>query len=123
MSPQEVVATFVASVERGDIDEALKQLAPECEYDNVPMGKNIGHEAIRQTLAIFVSPENPPRFEVIRQVAQGNLVFNERVDHLVVGGKPLEVPVVGVWEIDSGTSKITLWRDYFDMGQISSQMA
>ena len=123
MSPQEVVATFVASVERGDIDEALKQLAPECEYDNVPMGKNIGHEAIRQTLAMFVSPENPPRFEVIRQVAQGNLVFNERVDHLVVGGKPLEVPVVGVWEIDSGTSKITLWRDYFDMGQISSQMA
>ena len=123
MSPQEVVATIVAAVERGDIDEALKQLAPECEYDNVPMGKNIGHEAIRQTLAMFVSPENPPRFEVIRQVAQGNLVFNERVDHLVVGGKPLEVPVVGVWEIDSGTSKITLWRDYFDMGQISSQMA
>jgi limonene-1,2-epoxide hydrolase len=30
---------------------------------------------------------------------------------------------VGVWEIDPASAKITLWRDYFDMGQVSSQMA
>jgi len=123
MSPEEVIATFVAAVERGDIDEALKHMAPDCEYDNVPMGKNVGHEAIRQTLAMFVSPENPARFEVVRQAAQGNLVFNERVDRLTIGGKRVEVPVVGVWEVDPGSAKITLWRDYFDMGQVSSQMA
>ncbi len=123
MSPEQVIATFVAAVERGDIDEALKHMAPDCEYDNVPMGKNVGHDAIRQTLAMFVSPENPARFEVVRQAAQGNLVFNERVDRLTIGGKKIEVPVVGVWEVDPASAKITLWRDYFDMGQVSSQMA
>jgi limonene-1,2-epoxide hydrolase len=123
MSPEDVIATFVAVVERGDIDEALKLMAPDCEYDNVPIGKNVGHEAIRQQLATFVSPENPTRFEIVRQAAQGNIVFNERVDHLVIGGKQLELPVVGVWEIDPATDKITLWRDYFDLGQVNSQMA
>jgi limonene-1,2-epoxide hydrolase len=32
------------------------------------------------------------------------------------------MPVAGVWEVDPATEKITLWRDYFDMGQISSQI-
>jgi limonene-1,2-epoxide hydrolase len=122
VSAEEVVATFIAAVERGDVDEALKHVAPECEYDNVPIGKAVGPDAIRQTLAMFVSPENPARFEIVRQAVDGNLVFNERVDHLVIGGAQLDVPVAGVWEVDPATDRITLWRDYFDMGQITSQM-
>jgi limonene-1,2-epoxide hydrolase len=123
MSPAEVVAAFVAAVEQGDVDAALAHLAPEREYDNVPIGKAIGHEAIRQTLITFVSPENPARFQVVRQAAQRDVVFNERIDRLVVGEKPLEVSVVGVWEVDPATEKITLWRDYFDLGQVNSQLA
>lgn len=122
MTAEEIVATFIAAVERGDVDEALKHMASDAEYDNVPMGKNVGHDAIRQTLSMFVSPQNPAQFEVVRQAVQGNLVFNERVDRLVFGGKQIEVPVVGVWEVDPSTEKITLWRDYFDMGQITAQM-
>jgi limonene-1,2-epoxide hydrolase len=123
MSPEDIVAAFVAAVEQGDVDEALAHLAPECEYDNVPIGKAIGHEAIRQTLAMFVSRENPAHFEVVRQAAQGNVVFNERIDRMVLEGKPLEISVVGVWEVEPATEKITLWRDYFDMGQVNSQLA
>jgi limonene-1,2-epoxide hydrolase len=70
-----------------------------------------------------VSSDNPAHFEVVRQAAQGNLVFNERVDRLVFGGKQIEVPVVGVWEVDPASEKITLWRDYFDLGQITAQMS
>jgi limonene-1,2-epoxide hydrolase len=123
MSPEDVIAAFVAAVEQGDLDAALAHMAPECEYDNVPIGKAIGHEAIRQTLAMFVAPENPAQFKVLRQAAQGNVVFNERIDRMVVGGKELEIPVAGVWEVDPATEKITLWRDYFDMGQVNSQLA
>jgi limonene-1,2-epoxide hydrolase len=42
---------------------------------------------------------------------------------MVVGGKPLEISVVGVWEVDPATEKITLWRGYFDMSQVNSQLA
>jgi limonene-1,2-epoxide hydrolase len=123
MSPEDVIAAFVAAVEQGNVDAALLHLAPECEYDNVPIGKAVGHEAIRQTLAMFVAPENPAQFKVLRQAAQGNVVFNERIDRMVVGGKEVEIAVAGVWEVDPTTGKITLWRDYFDMGQVNSQLA
>jgi limonene-1,2-epoxide hydrolase len=123
MSAEEVVATFIAAIGRGDIDEALKHMAPDCEYDNVPIGKAVGHDAIRQTLSMFVTPDSPADFKILREAVQGNLVFNERVDRLAIGGKPIEIPVAGVWEVDPSTDKITLWRDYFDMGQLNAQMA
>ena len=113
MNAEGLVAEFIAAVERGNIDAALGYLAPDCEYDNVPMSKAIGHEQIRATLSMFVGPDNPAEFKVLRQAATGNIVMNERVDRLKIGGKDVEVPVVGVWEVSG--DKITLWRDYFDM--------
>ncbi len=98
-------------------------MAPDCEYDNVPIGKNIGPDAIRQTLATFVTSENPPEFKIVRQIAQGNVVFNERVDRVQLGSREMIIPVAGVWEVDPTTSKLKLWRDYFDVSQVGSQSA
>jgi len=70
---------------------------------------------------MFVSPDNPAEFKVVRQVAAGNLVMNERLDRMTMDDKLIEIPVVGVWEIQG--DKITLWRDYFDMGMVNNQMA
>ena len=123
MNAEGVVAEFVAALERGDLDGAMAYLAPDCEYDNVPMSKAIGHEQIRGVLGMFVGPDNPLEFKVLRQTASGNTVMNERIDRLTVGDKHIELPVAGVWEVDGATSKITLWRDYFDMGQFNSQMS
>ena len=121
MTAEQVVDDFIAAVEKGDIDAALGYLAADAEYDNVPMAKAVGHEEIRTTLAMFVSPENPGQFEIIRQAASGNVVMNERIDRLQMNGKPLEVRVAGVFEVQG--DKITLWRDYFDMAQVTSQMS
>ena len=113
MSPEEVVALFIDAIERGDPDGALAFMAPDCEYDNVPIGKAIGHHAIRDMLALFVAPGDDAavgagidvrmvRFEIVRQAVQGHMLFNERIDHLLVGGKPIAMAVVGVWETDPG---------------------
>ena len=40
------------------------------------------------------------------------LVLNERVDRFNMGGRWVELPLAGVFEIKAG--KIVLWRDYFD---------
>ena len=123
MNAEGVVAGFIAAIERGDLEGAMGYLAPDCEYDNVPMSKAIGHEQIRGVLGMFVGPSNPLEFKVLRQAATGNVVMNERIDVLTIGDKQVELPVAGVWEVDTATNKITLWRDYFDMGQFNSQMA
>jgi limonene-1,2-epoxide hydrolase len=121
MNAEGLVAEFIAAIERGDIDGALSYLAPTCEYDNVPISKAVGHEEIKAILGMFVSADSPTQFRIVRQVASGNLVMNERVDRLAIGGKTVELPVAGVWEVEG--DKIVLWRDYFDVGQMNSQLA
>ena len=60
-------------------------------------------------------------FATHRQVANGNLVMNERTDTLTMGDKTVALPVMGAFEIADG--KIKAWRDYFDMAQFQSGMA
>ncbi len=120
MSPEEVVAAFIAAIEQRDIDAALAHLAPDCEYDNVPMSKALGHEAVRAVLGPFVQGATAVEFKVLRQAAAGRVVLNERLDRFEVNGRWIEIPVAGVWEVEGG--KIALWRDYFDLAQLTSQM-
>jgi limonene-1,2-epoxide hydrolase len=116
---QAIVTTFIAAIERGDVDGAIACMTEDCEYDNVPMAKAIGHEQIRTTLSMFISPDAKTQFEIIRQAATGNVVMNERIDRLTVFGKQVELPVAGVFEVRDG--KIALWRDYFDLQQFTNQ--
>ena len=124
MNAEETVAKFIAAIERLDIDGVLALMASDAEYDNVPMSKAIGHDAIRGVLQMFLSGgADSVRFEVLRQAATGNIVMNERIDHLEMGGKLVKIAVAGIFEIDPSTGLITLWRDYFDVGQLTAQMS
>jgi limonene-1,2-epoxide hydrolase len=51
----------------------------------------------------------------------GHAVLTERVDRLQVQGKPVEIKVMGTFELNEA-GKITAWRDYFDLGQLMSQI-
>ena len=50
---------------------------------------------------------------MLNTAVRGNLVFTERVDRFTMGGRKIDLPVAGVFEIRNG--KIAAWRDYFDM--------
>jgi limonene-1,2-epoxide hydrolase len=123
MSAEDTVAAFITAIEKGDIDAAVSFMAEDAEYDNVPISKAIGHDQIKATLQMFISPDAPTEFKVLRQAASGNIVMNERIDSLTINGTHVEVPVAGVWEVDPSSGKITLWRDYFDMQQFTQQMS
>lgn len=49
----------------------------------------------------------------------GNVVFTERVDHVVMkdGSTSMSIPVVGVTEFKDG--KISEWREYFDTAALA----
>ena len=59
---------------------------------------------------------------VKRQMSSGNSVMNERVDRFEINGTWVELPVVGVFEVNDD-DRITLWRDYFDLETYMRQMA
>ena len=46
-------------------------------------------------------------------------MLTERVDKFSLGGKNVELPVMGVFELTDG--KISAWRDYFDMAAWTRQ--
>jgi limonene-1,2-epoxide hydrolase len=61
--------------------------------------------------------------KILKSVHDGNVVFNERVDTIVMeNGKKVDIPVAGMFELnDSG--KIKVWRDYFDLATFTKQMS
>lgn len=121
MEPEEIVSAFLAAVEAKDTGAAAALLAQDIRYENMPIDPIIGREAVIATLTMFLEPASEVDWPVLRQVVDGNCVFNERLDRFKIGDGWLELPVAGVFEVDHGV--ITLWRDYFDMGAYQRQMA
>lgn len=122
MSPEATVNEFIRLVVSMDLDGACELVRADVEYDNVPMGKNVGPDGIKSFLQPMVDGLDEVQFVVHRQTATGNVVMNERTDRFRLGENWLELPVAGVFEVD-GDGKISLWRDYFDMATFTDQMA
>jgi limonene-1,2-epoxide hydrolase len=121
MTAEEIVDQFIARVVAQDLDAACELVADDLEYDNVPMGKNHGPAGLKAFLGAMAGGVADLQFVVHRQVAAGDLVFNERTDRFLVGDRWFDLPVAGVFELRDG--KIVLWRDYFDMGPVNDLIA
>jgi limonene-1,2-epoxide hydrolase len=120
MTPTEIVRTFISSLEAQEYDRAFTLIGADCEYDNVPMSKTFGREAIRQSLEGFLTSASVVDWVIVREAATGNIVFNERIDRFKMAHGWVEIPVTGVWEVVDG--HIVLWRDYFDLATFQRQM-
>jgi len=118
-SPLDVVHAFLKAMETLDYDTALPYIAETCEYENMPMGKVHGPAGVRSVLEPFFAPTLENEFKILRELAQGPLVFVERLDRHRIAKGWVELPVNGVFEVHDG--KITLWRDYFDAATITSK--
>jgi len=120
MNPAETVTAFIRAIERKDLDAALALVTSDVEYDNVPMSKVHGPDAIRTTLGPFLAGASAIEWIVHRQTATGDVVMNERTDRFHMAKGWIEIAVVGVWELRGG--KIALWRDYFDLASFTKQL-
>ena len=113
MSPEAVVDAMIAALERKDLTEAVTYMAPDIEYDNVPMGKVHGHAEVAAALKPFFARCDGVRWEIQHQVAAGDVVMNERVDCFQFGDRWAEIAVAGLFVVRDG--RVSLWRDYFDL--------
>ena len=87
----------------------------------MPMPPVRGKDAIRSVLDMFLKPAESVEFVILHVAAVDNAVLTERLDVFLIGGKKVELPVAGVFEVEAG--KIAAWRDYFDMATWSRQTA
>jgi limonene-1,2-epoxide hydrolase len=112
-SNEEIVRRFCAAFSRRDVDELIGFFAPGAVYHNIPLSPATGVDAIRDALQMFVPGSPEIEFEILRMASRDSVVFTERIDRMTFNGKPVQLPVTGVFELDGG--RITAWRDYFDM--------
>ncbi len=118
-APVETVQAFVAAIARKDFDTALNYVAENCEYENIPMSKVTGPSGVRAVLEPFLAPTLDNEFHVRRLVADGPVVFVERLGRHHIDTGWVELPVPGVFEVHDG--KITVWNDYFDLAMLVKQ--
>lgn len=119
MSPAETVKRFLSIMMEKDYDKGLALVAPDVEYDNVPIGKVAGPEGIRAVLEPFFGPTITNEYKVIRELTDGATVILERLDRHLLDSGWVELPVTGIFEVKEG--KIALWRDYFDAPTLMSK--
>ncbi len=122
MDAEATVNEFIHRVVTGDFAGAGELVADDLEYDNVPIGKNIGRDALVSFLAAMTKGVDELQFETHRQTCTGNVVMNERTDRFRTGEAWISLPVAGVFEVGAD-GRIVLWRDYFDMKMYTDQLA
>ncbi len=112
-SAEQVVRDFCAAVERLDIDEVMDYFTDDATYHNVTATgePSVGKAAVRESLG-YLSEWERTRWEISSLAVSGNVVFAERVDRTDAGGRHVDLPLVGMFEIDG--ERIRHWRDYFD---------
>lgn len=110
----QVIRDFVAAWERLDADEIAGYFTEDGTYHNIPVGPVSGRANVRELIAGFIKDWTATNWDVLTLVESGNTVVAERVDHIHMGEKQVDLPCLGIFEMEGG--KIKVWRDYFDLG-------
>jgi limonene-1,2-epoxide hydrolase len=116
---EKVVSDFCQAFARRNLDEIMNFFSEDAVYHNIPMDPARGKAAIKAVINTFLPGSQSIEFKILHTASMGNVVMNERVDMFVMGGKHVQLPVAGVFEVRGG--KIAAWRDYFDMAMFTKQ--
>ena len=116
--PEVIVREFCDAWSRSDLDEIMSYFAADAVYHNIPMDPVVGTDAIRTFIEGFTAMVDRIEFEINHLAVNGNVVLTERVDTFVRPAGAIGLPVMGTFELTDG--KITAWRDYFDMLQVTA---
>jgi limonene-1,2-epoxide hydrolase len=107
------VRNFIAAWSRLDVDELVGFFTEDGTYHNMMAKPVNGRENLRQFIGGFVKGWTATQWDIINIMSRSDIVFAERVDRTRVGDKKVDLPCVGVFEMEGG--KIKVWRDYFDL--------
>lgn len=107
-----MVRRFIAAWERRETQFIIDSFTEDAVYHSMPLPPIVGKPAIAEFVTGFADVP-PGRLEIHRQLASGDVVMNERTDDIVINGRPVTLPICGVFEIEGG--RIKAWREYFDL--------
>ena len=117
-SAEEVVRDFCAAASTRDAAVLRAFFSDDVVYHNIPMEPAEGIDATMAVIDMFLGMCDALEFEVHHLASDGTTVLTERTDIFTINGKSAPLPVMGAFQGVDG--KITAWRDYFDMAQVTA---
>ena len=115
-----IISQFIEAWTDLDPDALADYFTEDGTYHNMPAQPVSGRDAIRQFITAFLASWKETQWEVLNIVGNGDLVFAERIDRTKTTQGNVDLPCVGVFEMQDG--KIRMWRDYFDMSTYMNAM-
>jgi uncharacterized protein (TIGR02246 family) len=100
----------------GDVGAMAAFFAPDLAMTDMPRGREFDLAETTAMLSAFLARSPRLRIELLRLSVSGAAVFTERIDHMVLNGRPLSMPVAAVFEFAAG--RIRRWREYYDRGPL-----
>jgi limonene-1,2-epoxide hydrolase len=117
-SAEQVVRDFCAAASTRDPEVLRAFFSDDVVYHNIPMAPAEGIEATMAVIDMFLGMCQALEFEVHHVASDGTTVLTERTDIFTIKGTSAPLPVMGAFDVVDG--KITAWRDYFDMAQVTA---
>ena len=115
---EQVVRDFCTAASTRDPEVLRAFFSDDVVYHNIPMAPAEGIEATMAVIDMFLGMCDALEFQVHHLASDGETVLTERSDVFTIKGKSLPLPVMGAFHVADG--KITAWRDYFDMAQVTA---
>ena len=106
-----MIREFFQAWERRDTDQIVASFTDDAVYHNISLEPLVGKAAIREFVAGYAGVPSD-RVDFRHQLVSGNVVMNERLDHVTFGGRVVDLPICGVFELRDG--RIARWTDYYD---------
>ena len=117
-SAEQVVRDFCAAASTRDPAVLRTFFSDDVVYHNIPMEPAEGIDAAMAVIEMFVGMCDALEFEVHHLASDGETVLTERTDRFTMKGRTTPLRVMGAFRVVDG--KITAWRDYFDMAQVTA---
>jgi len=118
VGPEDVVRAQLAAWQTLDAEKILDYFADDAVLVD-PSGTYRGLDEIGLWVRGHVGRMEHADLQVLNTAVNGNLVMVERLDRFIYDGKSVSAGCMGAFEVSD--TKITAWRDYFDMpGSTSS---
>jgi limonene-1,2-epoxide hydrolase len=117
---ERVVRDLCAALEKHDAQAFRPFLTDDVVYHNIPMDPAVGIEAAISFIEGFFGMCRSMEVEMLHLAVAGNVVLTERIDTFHMGDLVAPLPVMGTFEVRDG--KVSAWRDYFDMAQITAML-
>lgn len=115
-----IIREFVEAWSTLDPEKLAGYFTDDGTYYNMPTQPVSGRDDVQKFIAGFLATWTETQWDILNIMGEGDVVVAERLDRTKTSQGDVDLPCVGVFEMEDGLIKV--WRDYFDLSTFVNAM-